>query len=45
MMQELPEKADKLRTAFDTMVKEYETSKVQKAYEMMQFTLEPSFKN
>lgn len=50
MMRELPEnqiseKADKLRTAFDTMVKEYETSKGQKAYEIMQFTLEPSFKN
>ena len=50
MVAELPknqilEKADKLRTDFDTMVKEYETAKGQKAYEIMQFTLEPSFKN
>ena len=50
MMAELPEnqileKADKLRTDFDMMVKEYEASKGQKAYEIMQFTLEPSFKN
>ena len=45
MMQELPEKADKLRTDFDTMVKEYEASKGQKAYEIMQFTLKSAFKN
>ena len=50
MMEELPEnqiseKADKLRTAFDTIVKEYETTKGQKAYEIMQFTLEPASKN
>jgi len=50
MMEKLPEnqileKADKLRTDFDIMVKEYESSKGQKAYEIMQLTLEPSFKN
>ncbi len=50
MMEELPEnqiseKADKLRTAFDTLLKEYESSKGQKAYEIMQFTLEPAFKS
>ena len=50
MMDELPEnqiseKSDKLRTAFDMIAKEYETSKGQKVYEIMQFTLEPSFKN
>ncbi|KYH30066.1 hypothetical protein [Clostridium colicanis] len=49
MMIELPEnkikeKTEQLRTAFDTMVKEYETSKGQRAYEIIQFTLEPSFK-
>ncbi len=40
MIDELPEnqiseKADKLRVSFDTMVKEYEVSKGQKAYEIM----------
>ena len=50
MMEELPknqisEKADKLRIAFYMMVKEYESSKVQKAYEIMQSTLEPEFRN
>jgi hypothetical protein len=39
------EKSDKLRRAFDTMVREFETTKGQKAYEIMQFTLEPTFKN
>lgn len=39
------EKADKLRSAFDTIVKEYENPKGRKAYEIMQFTLEPSFRN
>ena len=50
MMEELPEnqipqKDDELRIAFDTMVKEYETAKGQKAYKIMQFTLEPAFEN
>jgi len=39
------EKTDKLRIAFDSMVKEYENSKGQRAYEIMQFTLNPAFSN
>ena len=50
MMEKLPENQisetnSKLRTAFDMMVKEYESSKVQKAYEMMQSILEPEFRS
>lgn len=39
------EKSDKLRKAFDTMVKEYETDNGNKAYEIIQFSLEPAFVN
>ncbi|WHH61514.1 hypothetical protein [Petroclostridium sp. X23] len=50
MLEKLPEnkiieKAGKLSTAFDIMVKEYESTNRQKVYEIMQFTLEPTFKN
>ncbi|KXZ40438.1 hypothetical protein SAMN05661008_00006 [Alkalithermobacter thermoalcaliphilus JW-YL-7 = DSM 7308] len=45
IIKNLSEKEDKLRKAFDIIVKEYEISKGQKAYEIMQFTLEPAFKN
>jgi len=50
MLEKLPknniiEKSDKLRRAFDTMVREYENNKGQKTLEIMQFTLEPTFKN
>lgn len=50
MLEDLPEnniikKSDKLRKAFDIMVKEYESNKAQKTYEVMQITLQPSFKS
>lgn len=49
MLEKLPdnniiEKSDKLRRAFDIMVKEYESNKGQKTYEIMQLTLQPAFK-
>jgi len=50
MLEKLPEnniieKSDKLRRAFDIMVNEYEDNNGQKTLEIIQFTLQPSFKN
>ncbi|ABR46962.1 hypothetical protein Amet_0737 [Alkaliphilus metalliredigens QYMF] len=36
---------DKLKNALNVMIKEYENTKGQRAVEIMQFTLEPAFKN
>lgn len=42
---EIVEKADKLKRAFDIMVNQYENNSGQKALEIIQLTLEPSFKS
>ncbi|ABR46959.1 conserved hypothetical protein [Alkaliphilus metalliredigens QYMF] len=42
---DMPIKTDVLRDALDVMIKEYENTKGQRAVEIMQFTLEPAFKN
>lgn len=42
---QVPQKSNKLTKAFDTMVKEYESNRGQKAYEITQLTLEPAFKH
>lgn len=39
------EKMDILRKALDRIVKEYEWKQIQKALEIIQFSLEPAFKN
>jgi len=50
MLEELPEnsiqeKTDKLRSALAVMVSEYEKSKGLRGREILQFSLEPAFKN
>lgn len=42
---QIEEKTNKLRKAFDAIVKEYENNKGHKTLEIMQFTLYPAFKN
>ena len=42
---EIVEKADKLRRAFDLMGKEFQNNNGQKVYEIIQLTLEPAFKS
>lgn len=39
------EKSEKLKRAFDILVSEYESNSGRKAYEIVQITLEPAFKN